>query len=86
MVETYKDCHEMLPFALHGYRTSVHTSTGETMFSLVYGMDAVLLVKVEIPSLRILTDVKLDEAEWVRERLDKLNLIDEKRLEAICHS
>jgi len=32
MVVTYKDWREMLPFALHGYRTSVHTSTGETPF------------------------------------------------------
>ncbi|XP_050908918.1 uncharacterized protein LOC127122661 [Lathyrus oleraceus] len=61
MVETYKDWHEILPFALHGYHTSVRTSNGETSFSLVYGMDAVLSVEVEIPSLRILTDVKLDE-------------------------
>jgi len=26
MVVTYKDWHEMLPFAFHGYRTSVRTS------------------------------------------------------------
>lgn len=76
----------MLPFALHGYYTSVHTSTGATPFSLVYGMDAVLPIKMEIPSLRILTDVKLDEAEWVQARLDQLNLIDEKCLAYICHS
>ncbi|XP_019429619.1 PREDICTED: uncharacterized protein LOC109337164 [Lupinus angustifolius] len=42
MVVTYKDWHEMLPFALHGYRTSVRTSTGVTPYSLVYGMEAVL--------------------------------------------
>jgi len=35
MVVTFKDWHEMLPFALHGYRTSVRTSTGATPFSLV---------------------------------------------------
>ncbi|XP_027927575.1 uncharacterized protein LOC114184465 [Vigna unguiculata] len=52
MVITYKDWHEMLPFALHGYRTSVRTSTGATPFSLVYGMEAVLPFEVEIPSLR----------------------------------
>lgn len=63
MVETYKDWHEMHPFALHGYRTSICTSTREIPFSLVYGMDAVLPVEVEIPSLRILTNVKLDEVE-----------------------
>src|SRR3954468_12214142 len=66
MVVTYKDWHEMLPFALHGYRTSVHTSTGATPFSLVYGMEAVLPVEVEIPSLRVLMETKLSEAEWIQ--------------------
>ncbi|XP_058725708.1 uncharacterized protein LOC131597002, partial [Vicia villosa] len=52
---------------------------------LVYGMEAVLPVEVEIPSLRVLMDAKLDETEWVQTRLDHLNLIEEKRLSAICH-
>lgn len=64
---------------------SVRTSTGATPFSLVYGMDAVLPIEVEIPSLRILIDVELDEAECVQARLDQLNLIDEKHLASICH-
>jgi len=85
MVVTYKDWHEMLPFALHGYRTSVRTSTGATPFSLVYGMEAVLPFEVKIPSLRVLMETKLEEAEWVQARYDQLNLIDEKRLAAICH-
>ncbi|KAI5398821.1 hypothetical protein KIW84_064270 [Lathyrus oleraceus] len=75
----------MLPFALHGYRTSVRTSTGATPFSLVYGMEVVLPVEVQIPSLRVLMDVKLQEAEWVRTRYEELSLIEEKRLAAICH-
>ncbi|KAI5431031.1 hypothetical protein KIW84_035254 [Lathyrus oleraceus] len=78
MVVTYKDWHEMLPFALHGYRTSVRTSIGATPYSLVYGMEAVLPVEVEIPSLRVLLDVKLDEAEWIRSRFNELSLIKEK--------
>ncbi|XP_039685658.1 uncharacterized protein [Medicago truncatula] len=85
MVVTYKDWHEMLPFALHGYRTSVRTSTGATPFSLVYGMEAVLPVEVEIPSLRILMEANLSEAEWVQNRYDQLNLIEEKRMAALCH-
>lgn len=52
MVEAYKDWHEMLPFALYGYRTSICTSTWETPSSLVYGMDVVLPNEVDIPSLR----------------------------------
>ena len=50
MTVSYKDWHEMLPFSLHGYRTSVRTSTGETPYSLVYGMEVVLPFEVEIPS------------------------------------
>ncbi|KAK2428867.1 hypothetical protein QL285_027352 [Trifolium repens] len=85
MVKTYKDWHEMLPYALHGYRTAVRTSTGATPFSLVYGMEAVLPIEVEIPSLRVLMETKLEEAEWVQTRFDQLNLIEEKRLTALCH-
>jgi hypothetical protein len=62
MVVTYKDWHEMLSFVLHGYRTSLRTSTGATPFSLVYGMEVVLPVEVEIPSLRVLMEAKLTEA------------------------
>jgi len=75
----------MLPFALHGYRTSVRTSTGATPFSLVYGIEAVLPFEVEIPSLRVLMETKLEEAEWVKARYDQLNLIEEKRLVVVCH-
>ena len=49
MVVTYKDWHEMLLFALHGYRTSTRTSTGATPFSLVYGMEVVFPVEVRFP-------------------------------------
>ena len=63
MVKTYKDWHETLPFSLYGYRNSVRTSTGETPFSLVYGMEVVLLIEVEIPSLMAIMEAKLDEAE-----------------------
>jgi len=85
MVVTYKDWHEMLPFALHGYRTSVRTSTGATPYSLVYDMEAVLPVEVEIPSMRVLMEAELLEAEWVQSRYDQLNLIEEKRMTALCH-
>ncbi|WJX33931.1 hypothetical protein P8452_22093 [Trifolium repens] len=85
MVKTYKDWYEMLPFALHGYRTSVRTSTGATPFSLVYGMEAVLPIEVEILSMRVLMETKLEEAEWVQSRFDQLNLIDEKRMISLCH-
>ena len=81
----YKDWHEMLPFSLHDYRTSVQTSTGAIPFSLVYGMEVVLPVEVQIPSLRIMKDADLDEDEWIQTRMDQLSLIDEKRLAVVYH-
>ena len=83
--ETYKDWHEKLPFSLHAYRTGVQRSTRATPYSLVYRMEVVLPIEVEIPSLWILREVKLEEAEWVQARYEQLNLIEEKRVKAICH-
>lgn len=55
----------MLPFSLHGYKTSVRTSIGETPYSLVYGMEVVLSIEVEIPSLKVIMKSALDEDECV---------------------
>ncbi|RDX97700.1 hypothetical protein CR513_19491, partial [Mucuna pruriens] len=84
MVVPYKDGHDIIPFALHDYHTSVYTSTGATPYSM-YGMEVVLLIKVEIPSLRVLTKTTLEEAKWIRANYDQLNLIEEKRLTTLCH-
>ena len=62
MVVTYKDWHEMLSFSLHAYRTTVQTSIGATPYMLVYGMEAVMPLEVEIPSLRVLINSELEEA------------------------
>ena len=84
-IKTYKDWHEKLPFALHAYRTGVRTSTEATPYSLIYGMEVVLPIEVEIPSLRVLKEVKLEEVEWVQAWYEQLNLIEEKRMKAIFH-
>lgn len=75
MMKTYKDFHKMLPFTLHGYQTSVLTSIGATPFTLVYGMEVVLLVEDEILSFRVLMEAKLEEVEWVQTRFNQLNFI-----------
>lgn len=75
MVVTYKDWNYLLPFTFQGYRTSVRTLTGETPFSLVHDMEVVLPVEMEIPSLKVLMETKLEESEWVHNRDDQLNLI-----------
>ena len=85
MTVSYKDWHEMLPFALHAYRTSVRMSIGATLFSMVYGMEVVLPFEVEVPSLRILAESGLKESEWAQARFDQLNLIEGKHLAAMSH-
>ncbi|XP_015169360.1 uncharacterized protein [Solanum tuberosum] len=46
----------------------------------VYGTEAVIPAEVKIPSLRIIQEAELSDAEWVRKRIDQLTLIDEKRM------
>ena len=53
MVKTSRDWSEKLHFALWAYRTSFYTSTEATPYSLVYGMETVLPVEIEMGSLRV---------------------------------
>ena len=82
MVVTYNDWAEKLPFALQGYRTSIHVSTRATPYSLVYGSEAVLPIEVEIQSWRVLVETKVLEEDWAKERYEQLALINEKRVSA----
>ncbi|XP_070019996.1 uncharacterized protein [Nicotiana sylvestris] len=86
MVENNKQWHEKLPFALLGYRTTVCTLTWETPYLLVYGTEVVIPAEVEIPSLRIIHEAELSDAEWIWSRYEQLAFIDRKRMNAVCHS
>ncbi|XP_049368998.1 uncharacterized protein LOC125833893 [Solanum verrucosum] len=85
LIDNCRGWHEMLPYALLGYRTTVRTSVGATPYLLVYGTEVVIPTEVEIPSLRIIQEAELSDAEWVHKRIDQLTLIDEKRMVAFCH-
>ncbi|XP_075665416.1 uncharacterized protein LOC142635086 [Castanea sativa] len=54
-------------------------------YSLVYESETVLLVKVEIQSLRVLVETQVLEDKWMRERYEQLALIDEKIARAQYH-
>ncbi|WKA01444.1 hypothetical protein VitviT2T_019726 [Vitis vinifera] len=62
MVETSRDWSEKLPFALWAYRTSFRTSIEATPYSLVYGMETVLPVEIEMGSLRVASEQQIPEA------------------------
>ncbi|XP_070015429.1 uncharacterized protein [Nicotiana sylvestris] len=58
---------------------------GATPYLLVYGTKAVISADVEIPSLRIVAEDKIDSDEWVKTHLQQLSRIDEKRLAIVCY-
>ncbi|XP_070046286.1 uncharacterized protein [Nicotiana tomentosiformis] len=59
--------------------------TGATPYMLVYDTEVVIPVEVELPSSKVIQEAKLDDAEWIRVRQEKLVLVDEKRTDAVYH-
>ena len=51
----------------------------------MYGLEVVLPIEFEFPSLRVIMETKLSEAKWVQNRFDQLNLIEDKRMTTLCH-
>ncbi|XP_070005269.1 uncharacterized protein [Nicotiana sylvestris] len=76
MVENHKQWHEKLPFALLGYCTIVRTSIEATPYLLVYSAEAIIPAEVEIPSLRIIQEAELSDAEWISSCYEQLSLVD----------
>lgn len=77
-----KDWHERIGEALWAYRTTFRTPTQATPYSLVYGVEAVLPLECQIPSLRMAIQEGLSNENNVRLRLEELEALDKKRLEA----
>ncbi|XP_070054484.1 uncharacterized protein [Nicotiana tomentosiformis] len=58
------------------------TPTQATPYSLIYGVEAVLPLERQIPSLRLAIQEGITDEENARLRLEELEAFDEKRLEA----
>ncbi|XP_070005024.1 uncharacterized protein [Nicotiana sylvestris] len=70
MIQSSRQWHEKLPFALLGYRTIVRTLVEATPYLLVYGTETVIPAEVEIPSLRIIVEAEIEDTEWVKTHLE----------------
>ncbi|XP_070050685.1 uncharacterized protein [Nicotiana tomentosiformis] len=77
-----RDWHEIMEEALWAYRTTYRTPMQATLYSLVYGFEAVLPLERQIPSLRLTIQEGLSNEENARLHLEELEALDEKRLEA----
>ncbi|XP_039158447.1 uncharacterized protein LOC120288492 [Eucalyptus grandis] len=67
----------------YGHRSTL--PPGQPSFALVYGMEAFASVEVEIPFRDFYPKWICLEAEWSQQRFKQLDLIDKKRLKALCH-
>ena len=70
---------------LWAYRTTHKLSLGFTPFQLVYGVEAILPIELEITSLRTSFSRMCNKEETHAQRLVQLETLDEKRLQALQH-
>ena len=85
MVETSRDWLEKLSFVLSSYHTSFRISIESMPYFLVYGMEAVLPIEIEMGSLRVALEQQIFETECAQSHYDQFNLLDERRLRATYH-
>ena len=71
---------EELPHVLWTYRTTPRRSTGETPFSMTYGVEAVIPLETGFPTIRTSSFNPKDNDEQLTRNLD---LIEEKRENAM---
>ncbi|XP_074314436.1 uncharacterized protein LOC141649650 [Silene latifolia] len=82
VAKSKRDWHERIGEALWAYHTTYKTPTQATPYALVYGVEAVLPLELQIPSLRIAFQEGLTDDENDKLRLAELEALNEKRLEA----
>jgi len=74
--------HERLGEALWAYQTTYKTPTQSAPFALVYGVEVMLPLELQIPSFCIAIRGGLIEYENHKLRLDELEALNEQRLQA----
>ncbi|XP_020675309.2 uncharacterized protein LOC110094419, partial [Dendrobium catenatum] len=82
LVANKREWHDKLPEALWAYRTTYRTPTQCTSYALAFGVEAVLPLEVELPSLRVAVSHNLPHEDNARLRLEELDGLEELRLQA----
>ena len=81
--ENIRHWFQRLPEALWAYRTTWRNTTGFSPYELVFGKNVVFSVEFEIKTLRTALAINLDLNDAQTTRLQQLQELDEKRLDAI---
>jgi transposase InsO family protein len=77
VIDSKQNWDHKLTGALWAYRTTYKVSTCTTPFSLVFGVEAILPMEFEVPSLRIAIDEWLDDSQSLKDRLERLKGLSE---------
>ncbi|PKU63440.1 hypothetical protein MA16_Dca026010 [Dendrobium catenatum] len=76
------DWHTKMVEALWAYRTTYKMLTKATPYSLVFGVEAVLPLEIELPSLRVAVQNDLTQEQNAHLRMEELDALDELKLRA----
>ena len=72
--------------ALWAYRIAYKVTTKFTPFQLMYGQEAILSIELELPSLRIALEERLDEPQSLEVRITMLENLDKIRGQAYINT
>jgi hypothetical protein len=84
-MDSKRDWDHKLTATLLAYKTTYKVSTRTTPFSLVFGIEVILSMGFEVPSLRIVIDEQLDDSQSLKDRLERLEGVSEARRLAAQH-
>ncbi|CAN6723146.1 unnamed protein product [Malus baccata var. baccata] len=83
VIDSPEKWHEMLGNTLWAYRTSKRAGTGTTPYALTFGQDAVLLMEINVSSVRIQNQFGLHSAEYIEAMCQGIEDLDAARIEAL---
>ena len=78
--ENRTDWDDKLQSALWAYHTTFKTSIQSTPFRMTFGLEAVMPIKFQVPSLRVQIKERLPEAQLEKYRLKQLLELGEHRV------
>ena len=82
--ENRTDWDNKLQSALWAYRTSFKTSIQSTPFRMAFGLEAVMPIEFQVPSLRVQVKARLPEAQSEQYRLEQLLELGEDRITSMA--
>ena len=82
--ENRTDWDKKLNNALWAYRTSYKTFIKSTPFRLAFGLEAVMPIEFQIPTLRVQATKKLDKLQSKQSRKVALLLLEEERIQVMA--